>query len=74
MLIVFLVLLLPAVHGNNNTKIYYDIAKSMPSSLPSNVATDRLKKDFNMSTIHMVMMDSNMDLKINEICSKRLTM
>ena len=62
-LIVFLVLLLPAVHGNNNTKIYYDIAKSMPSSLPSNVATDRLKKDFNMSTIHMVMMDSNMDSK-----------
>ena len=47
-LIVFLVLLLPAVHGNNNIKIYYDIAKSMPSSLPSNVATDRLKKDFNM--------------------------
>ena len=35
----------------------------MPSSLPSNVATDRLKKDFNMSTIHMVMMDSNMDSK-----------
>ena len=62
-LIVFLVLLLPAVHGNNNIKIYYDIAKSMPSSLPSNVATDRLKKDFNMSTIHMVMMDSNMDSK-----------
>ena len=45
-LIVFLVLLLPAVHGNNNIKIYYDIAKSMPSSLPSNVATDRLKKRF----------------------------
>ena len=33
-LIVFLVLLLPAVHGNNNIKIYYDIAMSMPSSLP----------------------------------------
>lgn len=62
-LIIFLVLLFPAVHGNNNTKIYYDIAKSMPSSLPSNVATDKLKKDFDMSTIHMVMIDSNMDAK-----------
>ena len=57
--------LIKSVDGasNNNIKIYYDIAKSMPSSLPSNVATDRLKKDFNMSTIHMVMMDSNMDSK-----------
>ena len=49
-LLVFLVMLLPAIHGNNNTKIYYDIAKSMPSTLPSNVATDKLKEDFDMST------------------------
>ena len=56
-------MLLPAIHGNNNTKIYYDIAKSMPSTLPSNVATDKLKEDFDMSTMHMIMMDSNMDSK-----------
>ena len=62
-LLVFLVMLLPAIHGNNNTKIYYDIAKSMPSTLPSNVATDKLKEDFDMSTMHMIMMDSNMDSK-----------
>lgn len=61
-LLVFLVMLLPAIHGNN-TKIYYDIAKSMPSTLPSNVATDKLKEDFDMSTMHMIMMDSNMDSK-----------
>ena len=49
---------------DNNTKIYYyDIAKSMPSTLPSNVATDKLKEDFDMSTVHMIMMDSNMDSK-----------
>lgn len=60
---VFVVLLLPALYGNNNTGIYYDIAKSMPSTLPSNEATAQLKKDFNMSTLHMVMMDKNLDTK-----------
>ena len=35
----------------------------MPSTLPSNVATDKLKEDFDMSTMHMIMMDSNMDSK-----------
>ena len=62
-LAVFLVLLVPAIYGNNNTKIYYNIAKSMPASLPSNVASDKLEKDFGMSTIHMVMMDKDMDAK-----------
>ena len=62
-IVVFLVLLFPAIYGNNHTKIYYDIADSLPSTLDSNVANAELKKDFDMSNIHMVMLDRSMDAK-----------
>lgn len=62
-MVLFLVLLYPAFYGNNHTGIYYNIARSLPSTLDSNVANTRLTEDFDMSTIHMVMMDKNMDAK-----------
>ena len=37
-IVLFLVLLFPAIYGNNHTKIYYNIAQSLPGSLDSNVA------------------------------------
>ena len=62
-MLLFLVLLYPAFYGNNHTGIYYNIARSLPSTLDSNVANTKLTEDFDMSTIHMVMMDKNMDAK-----------
>lgn len=62
-LVIFLVLLAPAIYGNSNTKIYYNIAKSLPSTLDSNVANEKLEEDFDMSVLHMVMMDKDMDAK-----------
>ena len=62
-LVIFLVLLAPAIYGNSNTKIYYNIAKSLPSTLESNVANEKLEEDFDMSVLHMVMMDKDMDAK-----------
>lgn len=62
-LLIFLVLLVPGIYGNSHTKIYYDIAKSLPADLPSNIANDKLKDDFDMSTIHMVMMPEDLDGK-----------
>lgn len=60
-IIIFLVLLFPAIYGNNHTQIYYNIAESLPSTLDSNVANDELKKDFQLSNMHMILMDNNMD-------------
>ena len=62
-LVIFLVLLAPAIYGNSNTKIYYNIAKSLPSTLESNVANEKLEEDFDMSVLHMVMMEKDMDAK-----------
>lgn len=60
-IILFLLLIVPAVYGNNHTKIYYNIAQSLPDSLPSNVANKKLSEDFDMSNVHMILMDKNMD-------------
>ena len=60
-LVAFLILLIPAVYGNNHTEIYYNIAESLPDSLPSNVANEKLEKDFDMSNMHMILMDKEMD-------------
>ena len=58
-LAVFCIGLLPAVYGNNNTKMYYNIDKSHPSTLDSNVANKKLEDTFDMSTMHIIMMDKN---------------
>lgn len=62
-LLLFLVLLFPAVYGNDHTEIYYDIARSLPETLDSNVANEKLKEDFDMSNLHMILMDKDMEAK-----------
>ena len=62
-LLVFLVMLYPAVYGNNHTQIYYNIDKSLPATLDSNVSNEKLKEDFDMSTVHMILLKNGMDSK-----------
>lgn len=57
----FVVLLFPAVYGNDHTGIYYNIAQSLPDSLPSNVANAKLEDEFDMSNMHMILIDKAMD-------------
>lgn len=62
-LLIFLILLYPAVYGNNHTQIYYNIDKSLPTTLDSNVSNEKLKEDFDMSTVHMVLLKNGLDSK-----------
>lgn len=71
-ILIFLILLFPAVYGNNNTQIYYNIDKSLPQSLPSNVANKKLSKDFHMSNIHMVMLKAGMSSKEKTEMQKKI--
>lgn len=71
-IILFLILLVPAFYGNNHTGVYYNIAKSLPENLLSNQANEKLKDDFEMSTIHMIMIDKDMDGKEKRKMSKEI--
>ena len=44
--VIFLVLLFPAIYGNNHTQIYYNIAESLPATLDCNIANNELEKTF----------------------------
>ena len=62
-IVVFLLLLAPALYGNSHYKIYYDIAKGLPDTMTSNVANQKLKETFDMSTMHIIMMDRKLSVK-----------
>ena len=65
-LVIFLILIVPAVYGNNNVKVYYNIDKSLPASLESNVANKKLQEDFKMNNVHMVLVKNGMSSKEKE--------
>ncbi|MGI5962208.1 MAG: efflux RND transporter permease subunit [Lawsonibacter sp.] len=52
----FLVLFVPAVYSNNHTQMYYKLDESLPQDMPSIVATDKLKEEFNMASSHFIVM------------------
>lgn len=59
-LAVFLLLFFPALYGNNHNKVYYNIDKSLPDTLKSAVANEKLSEEFHMSNVYMVMLKNGM--------------
>ena len=59
--ILFLVLLFPAIYGNNHTAVYYNLDETLPKDLPSIIANGKLKKDYDMNTTHMILVDSSVE-------------
>lgn len=61
--VVFLILLVPAVYGNNHTKVYYDLTASLPDSLDSVKANKKLQDEYNMNTTHMLLIKNDVSSK-----------
>ena len=57
--VAFVILLFPAIYGNNHTSVYYNLDESLPKDLPSVIANTKLKEDYNMNTTHMILVDSS---------------
>ena len=62
-IILFLVLLVPAVWGYRHTAVYYDMSASLPDDLPSKIATEKVTEDFGSSTMHVILMDKSIPAK-----------
>lgn len=58
--VLFLVLLFPAIYGNHHTSVYYNLDESLPEDLPSVIANTKLKEDYKMNTTHMILVDSSL--------------
>ena len=59
--LLFLILLLPAIYGNNHTGVYYNLDETLPKNLPSIVANEKLKDDYDMNSTHILLVDSSVD-------------
>lgn len=57
--VAFVILLFPAIYGNNHTGVYYNLDESLPKDLSSVIANTKLKEDYNMNTTHMILVDSS---------------
>ncbi|SHH49791.1 efflux RND transporter permease subunit [Clostridium grantii] len=70
-IVIFLVAFIPAIYGNNHTKVYYTLDESLPKDLPSIVATNKLKDDYNMTTTHFIVIKDNIEpYKVKEMVDK----
>jgi predicted RND superfamily exporter protein len=57
---IFLVLFIPAFIMQSKTEIYFNIDRSLPADLPSTVATDKMRDEFDMATTHFIIVDDNL--------------
>ena len=56
---IFLILLVPAIYGNLHTDVYYNLDETLPEDLPSIIANEKLKEDYDMNTTHILLVDSD---------------
>jgi predicted RND superfamily exporter protein len=62
-LIIFAIMFVPALYGNNNVTNYYDMSSSLPKNLTSMIGNSKVSDDFGSSTIDMVLYDKNLPAK-----------
>lgn len=69
--ILFLILLVPAIIGNSNYKVYYKLDDSLPHDLPFHISNDEMAKKFNITSPQIIIL--NKDIKsddVEELCDK----
>ncbi len=58
---IFLVLLFPAIYGNNHTSVYYDLTQTLPDTLESVQGANEVDAKFDMNSAYMLLVDKNLD-------------
>ena len=61
--IAFLIILVPALYGYTHTDVYYDLAGTLPDSLASKVANDKMAEQYEMGATHMIIARSDLSEK-----------
>lgn len=62
-IVLFIVVLIPAVYGQINTNAYYNLTDTLPKDLNSVIANTKLDEEYNMATTHMLLVDADMQPK-----------
>lgn len=62
-IVLFIVVLIPAVYGQINTNVYYNLTDTLPKDLNSVIANTKLDEEYNMATTHMLLVDADIEPK-----------
>lgn len=62
--VVFAIIMVPAVYGYRHTSVYYDLVGTLPKNLESVMANAKLEEDYDMGATHMILTDSSISPKI----------
>lgn len=65
-------LFIPAIYGSVNTKLYYNLDRSLPQDLDSIIALNKMKKDYDMASTHFIVVkddlsNSNLENLISDL-------
>lgn len=71
-LLIFAVLLVPAIYGQKHAEVYYDLAGTLPEDLQSFMANEKLNEEFDMNSTHILLADSHMKAKDAEKMLERI--
>ena len=56
--VLFILLLIPAIYGERNAKVYYDLSLSLPDSLESVSAQNKLSKDYELGSANIILLST----------------
>ncbi len=62
-IVLFVILFVPAYYGNKNVEVYYNIDSSLPDTLESAVANRKLDENFNMNSMHVLLLKNGLSIK-----------
>lgn len=66
--LIFIILFIPTAIMQSKVELYYNITRALPQDLPSIVATDKMREQFNMASTHFVIVDDNISpLKLKDM-------
>lgn len=58
--VLFVLLFIPALLLQSRLEIYYNIDRSMPDNLPSTIANNKMREEYNMATTHFIIVDDTL--------------
>lgn len=61
--LIFIIVLFPAYYGNSHAPVYYNIADTLPETLDSVKANNKLSENFSMNSTHMILFNSQLSGK-----------
>ena len=67
-IIIFIILLVPAIYGYNHSEVYYDLSESLPEDLESVKTQKIMNEDFKMGSANIVLLDN----KVNDRTVKKM--